>query len=505
MVKCSKCGHAFLCDREKLMPKKAFARTKGAVTVSSPKGHREVIQSALMETGLIQMICLGTALLIAAACVWIFYDASSRMDGASFLSMLLQPQQKAFALFFACLAGGLMACCGRRHKILFIVLGVLLAGGIASLPYVYPVMVNPSLLGGAEAGKAPDAATIDGFTGHEEAPLSAQSASVQNYGEGDLKPLFAAIERKEDQGVLGLWVVGVNAANRDMVKGYLKRMTQSEDEPMFYDRKGTGGGLFVITPTPITFKEFEEVASKLGRVTLQDKDRFFVEVVLNRDKFEARPASAALQDERHQYFVLANLRELSCLDIRRVIAAAKRLATVQPGQLRPEIASKLVELLKEPWGRDAEYVTALASALVVWAQQDDAAAHRVVHYVATELKKADCEIPASLLRYLLHGAEPGVFEMLLAEWKKDPQKWEEECKAAGPTGEAAIIQVLNDSDDFLLKRSAARILGEIGTEPSLSALKAFVNDADSELRLCAELSVNLIEKRLGKGASPSVR
>ena len=95
---------------------------------------------------------------------------------------------------------------------------------------------------------------------------------------------------------------------------------------MFYDRKGTGGGLFVITPTPITFKEFVDVVSRLGEVTLEDKERSFVEVILNRDKFEARPASAALQDERHQYFVLANLKELSSLDIRRIIAAAKRLA-----------------------------------------------------------------------------------------------------------------------------------------------------------------------------------
>ncbi|UQT45410.1 hypothetical protein M5E88_03985 [Akkermansia muciniphila] len=69
-------------------------------------------------------------------------------------------------------------------------------------------------------------------------------------------------------------MVGVNAANRDMVKAYLKRMTQSEDEPIFYDRKGTGGGLFVITPTPITFKEFVEVAGKMGKVSLQDKERF---------------------------------------------------------------------------------------------------------------------------------------------------------------------------------------------------------------------------------------
>ena len=32
-------------------------------------------------------------------------------------------------------------------------------------------------------------------------------------------------------------------------------------------------------------------------------------------------------------------------------------------------------------------------------------AQRVVDYVATELKKADCEIPASLIRFLLHGSE----------------------------------------------------------------------------------------------------
>lgn len=183
-----------------------------------------------------------------------------------------------------------MACAGRRHKIVFILLGFLVAGGIASLPFVYPVKMNPSLLGGKEAvAQAEEEEGVSGFTSMSLEQLAEQNASVQNYGEGDLKPLFAAIDRKEAQGVLGVWVVGVNAANRDMVKAYLKRMAQSEDEPIFYDRKGTGGGLFVITPTPITFKEFVDVVAKMGNVTLQDKEHFFVEVVLNRDKFEARP------------------------------------------------------------------------------------------------------------------------------------------------------------------------------------------------------------------------
>lgn len=99
--------------------------------------------------------------------------------------------------------------------------------------------------------------------------------------------------------------------------------------------KAQGGGLFVITPTPITFKEFVDVAAKMGNVTLQDKERFFVEVVLNRDKFEARPASAALQDERHQYFVLANLKELSCLDIRARDCRGKAPGFREAGQDAP--------------------------------------------------------------------------------------------------------------------------------------------------------------------------
>ena len=48
MVNCSKCGHDFLCDRDKLIPKKPFAKAKKAVSVHSPKDRREAIQSALV-------------------------------------------------------------------------------------------------------------------------------------------------------------------------------------------------------------------------------------------------------------------------------------------------------------------------------------------------------------------------------------------------------------------------------------------------------------------------
>ena len=84
MVSCSKCGHEFLCDREKLMSKKPFARAKGISDDNFGKDRGAVFQSSVMETGLIQVVCLGGSLLIGAGCVWIFYNASTEMDGTSF-------------------------------------------------------------------------------------------------------------------------------------------------------------------------------------------------------------------------------------------------------------------------------------------------------------------------------------------------------------------------------------------------------------------------------------
>lgn len=151
MVNCSKCGHEFLCDREKLIPKKPFAKAKKAVSVHSPKDRREAIQSALVETGLIQLVCLCASLAVAAGCVWIFTMLLPRWMGPFPFHAAAAPAEGVCPVF-ACLAGGLMACAGRRHKIVFILLGLLVAGGIASLPFVYPVKVNPSLLGGMKRG-----------------------------------------------------------------------------------------------------------------------------------------------------------------------------------------------------------------------------------------------------------------------------------------------------------------------------------------------------------------
>lgn len=511
MVHCPKCDHKFLCEKPSAKSRKSFARTSGKVVAKLAKDKSDVVHSALMDSGIVQILCLVTSLLLAMGCIWLFYMSSGKNSSTNFLSMLLFPQQQMFAIFFACLSGGLLACAGRRHKVLFVVLGVILAGFIGALPYVYTVKISPIVYGLEEdptqvpQNKPADAEA--GFVKHEPIPFAEKEVRIHSYTEDELKPLFSTIEEKEAQGVLGIWTVGVNVTNCDMIKRYLKRMTQSEDEPMFYDRRGMGGGLFVITPTAMRFEEFVEVAEKMGKVTLKDADRYFVEVELNREKFDARPGSPALRDERHAYFALSNYKELSCLDSYRIMAAAKRLAAVKNiegnqsyANVQEDMVRELKRLLQEPWGRDAEYVTALTSALVTWAKKDDKEACRVVFYVVSELKKADCEIPVTVIRYLLDGGEVGASEILLTEWVNNPQRWEKQCCIPGSIPEEAIIRELEASSDYVRKRSAVRILGQIGGKSALEALKKYKNHSDNELRLCAELAIDLVEKRLLKSA-----
>lgn len=99
MVNCSKCGHEFLCDREKLIPKKPFAKAKKAVSVHSPKDRREAIQSALVETGLIQLVCLCASWLLPPAASGFFTMLLPRWMGPFSFPCCSSPSRRRLPCF----------------------------------------------------------------------------------------------------------------------------------------------------------------------------------------------------------------------------------------------------------------------------------------------------------------------------------------------------------------------------------------------------------------------
>ncbi len=493
-------------DREQLVGKKTFGKVGKLADVSSIKDLNAggIAQIKSSQTNALQIICGAIAVLITVWCVYVFYDAYRAEHYSSFLCELEPPKLQVFALFFALLAGVSMGFVGRKRKVLTITLGVLIAGFLGALPYIFPVKMSPAISGdGAHLAAEASAA--------EQTPIKKDKVDL-TYDEEDMKPLLTAIADANGGNVLGLWVNGINDLNLPILKSYLARMVNSGQDVPYYERKDVTknksesdrSGLLVLKASPMAFDEFRALVQRMGAVVRQDPGRGFVEIRLNKEKFNSAP-SAVLEKENHQFYALANLRELSMFDVNRVIEAAERLSKVKVNaELRAEVVGKLLELIREPWGGNAEFVMAVTKALVNWGDKNDSAVQKEVCYATVAMKNAKeskCEIPDHVLRFALHASgDPQLLAVLLEKWQQEPAAWEKDCMAVGADMEAGVLTVLKDSDNYVQKRSAALILGQVGTPISLNVLKSFIGCNDKQLSTNAAAAVERIEKR---SASPA--
>ncbi len=488
-------------DREQLVGKKTFGKVGKLADLSAIKDLNAggIAQIKSSQTSALQIICGAIAVLITVWCVYVFYDAYRAENYSSFLCELEPPKLQVFALFFALLAGVAMAFVGRKHRVLTITLGVLIAGFLGTLPYIFPVKMSPAISGDGTHLAAETSAT-------EQTPVKEDKVEL-TYDEEDMKPLLTAVADADGGNVLGLWVSGVNDLNLPILKSYLGRMANSGQDVPYYERKDVTknvsesdrSGLLVLKSSPLAFDAFRTLVQRMGAVVRQDPARGFIEIRLNRGKFDSAP-SAVLEKENHQFYALANLRELSMFDVNRVIEAAERLSKVKVNaELRAEVVKKLLELIREPWGGNAEFVMAVTKALVNWGDKNDADVQKEVCFATVAMKnakEAKCEIPDHVLRFALHASrEPQLLAVLLEKWKKEPAAWENDCIAVGADLEAEVLAVLKDSENYVQKRSAAHILGQVGTPASLNVLKSFTDCNDKQLSTNAAAAVELIEKR----------
>jgi hypothetical protein len=80
-------------------------------------------------------------------------------------------------------------------------------------------------------------------------------------------------------------------------------------------------------------------------------------------------------------------------------------------------------------------------------------------------------------------------------WFKDPTAWETLYGELGPPIEATVLRYFPNSDGSI-RHSIVRLLGRVGGNDSLQVLRASESDADPELKVLLEKSVNSIQERL---------
>lgn len=316
------------------------------------------------------------------------------------------------------------------------------------------------------------------------------------YRQGELDPLFAVLAGPGAQQAAGIRLTGYDGSYADQLADYVRRMSLTRKKPMVH--RGEGTALIVIEQSPLGFDELLDLAGHLGAIENKDEKIRLIEVTVDKSLLESPPQPAVLLNPSNARYVEANIQELSKLDNRRIAAAARKLSAVEAPseEIRKAVCGRLIHLVNDPWGNDADYVRSLALALAVWASPQDDAAFRAVSNVVAALGSSKVDVPESCLVFMAKGDPRKAAVVLEPLWKASPSKLEEIMIRLGPSVEDRVIAVLMaEGAPDELRSSAVRILGETGGRKSRPVLEALKEDRNDAMRLFAEGALRSIEKR----------
>ena len=308
-----------------------------------------------------------------------------------------------------------------------------------------------------------------------------------------IKPLEEETLRLQSVGdtrkAYGLWLRDLREQNRYMVRDYLLRITGADPLSHFYPRDRSDF-LMVLTGLNQSLEELAKTTSPIGEVVNSYPDLGVIEIrVINQNFIE--PPAEQLEDHKSQDFYALNLRELDSIDIQRTARAVRRLATSEPKLLREDISQALLRLLKAP--ADVEFKLEVCRALQVWSVDRTEFGAVLIEKVREMLGK-QLLVPHEMVE-ILAKLKPQGLELVIDEiWKLKPMDWETLYGDLGPAAEPLILTKFAKLDDHS-RRSAVRILGRVGGNASLEALKSAIPNADPEMKVLIGASLESIQSR----------
>lgn len=307
------------------------------------------------------------------------------------------------------------------------------------------------------------------------------------------KPLEEEILRLQSQGdprkAYGLWLRNLREQNRYMVRDYLLRITGADPMSHFYPRDRSDF-LMVLTGTHESLEEIAKITSKIGEVVNSYPDLGVIEIrVINQNFIE--PPADQLDDQNSKDFYSLNLRELDSIDIQRVLRAVRRLATSEPKILRDDISQALIRLLKAPG--ELEFKLETSRALDVWSNNRKEFGSLLLETTRDLLAK-EVLVPHEMMQILAKLKPEGLAQLLEEMWSRNPMDWETLLGDLGPTAEPLILSRFSKLDDHT-RRSAIRLLGRVGGHASIETLNSAIANADPEMKILIDSSLDSIQKR----------
>lgn len=198
------------------------------------------------------------------------------------------------------------------------------------------------------------------------------------------------------------------------------------------------------------------------------------------------PAPAARRNPASDADVDHVLAGLESPDDARRRSAANRLASLGPNERRAEVAGALTDLL-----RDGDHFTrqAAARALGTWGTKQSVPA------LIKAIDDGNFAVRWAAIEALGNLKDERAAGPIAAHLKADAIKAAPALRAMGAAAEAAVLEVVKEGPDWMIRAEACRILEAIGTTKSVPDLERIAREDSGPLRLAAQQALKAIAAR----------
>lgn len=417
-----------------------------------------------------------TIMLLGALLLFISTKPNSPFSGMPFEKKLI------VAGFTSLLGFVFLVYANPRTRFKAAFFGLLLAAGVFAIP-IY-IKEAPSQFG-ANPNTPSEFDILTNGANTIDPILALRERFLTQPLENEQKRLAAS---STDKKVYGIYLTELLDRNKLTARDYLVRETLASLSSHPYPRN-SNQYLLVLTEVEMNFDEVAYIAGTLGKVTETHPEISLMVVQVDNEHFVAG-STEKLNDKTHPSFYELNRRELQSIDLGRVQQAVDRLADSDASLLRSDISAVLIQLLEKP---GITFHDSIARALLKWTDDPAPAAEAALKTLkAYTLQKIFP--PEHLVRLVANHKDPAAIPTMVTIWETNTVIWDKELVKFGPPIEPSLLEKLN-SDQPSLRRATIKMLGEIGTEKSLPALRKALSEDDPEVRLLAERAIQQIEQR----------
>lgn len=421
-------------------------------------------------------IC-GVGIMVLIALLFIF----AINPGAAF-SVMPITNKLIIAGFVSLLGIALLVYANPKARLKAGFIGLLLGSGVVSLPFFF----TGQPLSRDNTAEFDPGIPEETFQPEEIDPLTSLRDRFVT------RPLEAEQERLRNAGsdkhAYGIYLTNLVPRNKYVARDFLIRDTGAAPSSHPYPRDD-GNYLMILTEVPMEIEEVAEIAARLGSTKEVHPEIGVVVVDVDNTQFLEGSADK-LNNKDDPAFYQLNLNELGSIDMDRVKRAVERLASAEPSIYRADISRTMIKLLGAP---AVTFHDDLAQALLVWAENRVQAAEVGLEVLRRAVAAGD-PVPEHVVDLVstarLEEAIPTVNEL----WIKDPGAWEKYYRRFGKGAVPGLLAQIN-SENVILRRSALKLLGALGTPEVLPELEKLATDKDPEIRVLVERAIGKIRER----------